>query len=82
MVTRRCLRDVPPIDFKHISILCLSKLCHGKQLSLSISCNFRDTLVVFADVFEEYYIFAIIIDPFQTSFLAPCILNTPCSIED
>ena len=30
------------------------------------------------DVFEEYYIFAIIMDLFQTSFLAPCILNTPC----
>ena len=26
-------------------------------LSLSISCTFKVTLVVFADVFEEYYIF-------------------------
>ena len=47
-------------------------------LSLSIACTFKVTLVVFADVFEEYYIFAIIMDPFQTSFLAPCIINTPC----
>ena len=32
----------------------------------------------FADGFEEFYIFAVIKDPFQASFLAPCILNTPC----
>ena len=36
-----------------------------------MSCTFKVNLVVFADVFEEYYIFAIIMDPFQTSFLAP-----------
>ena len=45
-------------------------------LSLSISCTFKVTLVVFADVFEEYYIFAIIMDPFQTSFLAPFLNMT------
>ena len=41
--------------------------------SLFISCTFKVTMVVFADVFEEFYIFAIIMDP----FLAPHILNTP-----
>ena len=32
----------------------------------------------FYQLFEELYIFAVIMDPFQTSFLAPYILNTPC----
>ena len=48
------------------------------NLALFISCTFKVILVVFVDVFEEFYIFAFIMDPFQTSFLAPCILNTPC----
>ena len=48
------------------------------DLSLSILCTFKVTLVVFADVFEEYYIVAIIMDPFHTSFLATYILDIPC----
>ena len=35
-------------------------------------------MVVFADIFEEFYIFAIIIDTFQMSFLAPYNLKTVC----
>ena len=34
-------------------------------------------MVVLSEVFEEFYIFVVIMDPFQTSFLAPYILNTP-----
>ena len=52
------------------------------KLSLFISYTFKVTFVVFADVFEELYIFSIIMDPFHTSFLAPYILNTPCETED
>ena len=62
------------IDLKNISPLCLSTLCHEKtsyldilNLSLFISCSIRVTMVVFADLFEEFYIFAVIMDPFQTS---------------
>ena len=51
------------------------------NLALFISCTLEVILVVFADVFEEYYIFAIVMDPFQTSCLAPCILNTPCKLR-
>ena len=39
-------------------------------------------MVVFADVLKEFFIFAVIMDPFRTSHLAPDILNTPCYIED
>ena len=49
------------------------------NLSLLISNTFIVTFVVFTDVFlEKKNIFAILMDLFQTSFLAPCILNTPC----
>ena len=33
---------------------------------------------VFSEVFEEFYIFAVIMDPFRTSLLAPCVLNIFC----
>ena len=36
----------------------------------------------FYQPFEELNIFAVIMDPFQTLFLAPYILNTPCLIEN
>ena len=36
----------------------------------------------FADFFEEFYIFDATKDPFQTSNLAPYILNFSCIIED
>ena len=32
----------------------------------------------FFDVLEENYIFAVIVDPYQTSFLAPYILRILC----
>ena len=35
----------------------------------------------FCRIFEEFYNFAVIIDSFQMSFVAPYILNTPCKIE-
>ena len=38
-------------------------------------------MVFFADVFEEFYIIAVIMDPIQTSVLAPDSLNTLCQIE-
>ena len=37
---------------------------------------------IFPDVLGEIYIFAVIMDPFQTSFLTSYILNTLCYIED
>ena len=40
------------------------------NLSLFITWTFKVIMVVFTDIFEEFYIFAVIIDPFQTSFLA------------
>ena len=49
------------------------------NLSLLILCTFKVTINdSFADVFEDFYIFAVMKDPFQTSFLVPYILNTPC----
>ena len=36
----------------------------------------------FYRIVDEFYNFAVIIDSFQMSFLAPYILNTPCKIEN
>ena len=41
------------------------------NLSIFLSCTFKVILVVFVDVFEEFFIFAVIMDPFRTSLLAP-----------
>ena len=60
----------------------LSGLLDIFNLSLFLSCTFKVTLVLFADVFEEFFIFAVIMDPFRTSLLAPYILNIVCSIGD
>ena len=40
-------------------------------------------MVVLSEVFEEFYVFGVIMEPFQTSFLALKILNTvtPCISE-
>ena len=46
------------------------------DLSPFISCTLIVTLVIFANVFEELYIFRGIMNPFQTSFLMPYIINT------
>ena len=44
--------------------------------SLFLSFTFKVTMFgVFPDVFDEFYIFAVIMGPFQTSFLEPYILN-------
>ena len=43
---------------------------------------FQSHLGSFADGFEEYYIFAGIMDPFQTSLLAPYVLKILCWIEN
>ena len=50
---------------------------HMKSFSIQIMF-LKVTMVVFADFFEESYIFAVIMDPFQMSILAPYILNTTC----
>ena len=52
------------------------------NLSQLLSSSFKVTLVVFADVFEEFLIFAVIMDLFRTSLLAPYILNSVCYIRD
>ena len=39
------------------------------NLSLFLSCASKVTLVVFADVFEELYIFVVKIDPFRSSLI-------------
>ena len=71
------------IDFKQITTLCLITLCPEKQVIWTYqiflySFHLLSKSVVFTDIFEEFYIFAVILDPFQTSFLAPYILNTLC----
>ena len=50
---------------------------HIKSFSIHIiyfQCHYGS----FYQLFEELYIFAVIMDPFQTSFLAPYVLRTPC----
>ena len=47
-----------------------------------IFLNSKVSLVVIADVFEEFLIFAVMMDLFRTSLLAPYILNSVCYIED
>ena len=56
----------------------LSGLLDIFNLSLFLSCTFKVTLVVFADVFEEFFILAVIMDLFRTLLLAPYILNIVC----
>ena len=46
-----------------------------------ILCIFKVILVVYLDVFDEYYIFAMIVDPYQTSFVASLFQNTPCKMK-
>ena len=50
-------------------------------LSLFLSCTFKVIMFFISDVLEESYIFAVLMDPFQTSYLAPYILNTPCVLN-
>ena len=71
------------IDVKHISPLLVycamkNKLSgHIKSFSFH-NMFFQSHYGRFADFFEAFYIFAVTIDPFQTLFLAPYVLNTPC----
>ena len=71
------------VDFKQITTLCLSTLCHENKLfghikSFSVHfMYFQCQYGSFYKLFEEFYTFAVIMNPFQTSYLAPYILNTP-----
>ena len=75
---------------KHIFPICLSTRSLEKDvtwnpghiLSFSIPIMYFQShyMVVFVGVYEEFYIFAVIMDPFRTSLLAPYlyILNSLC----
>ena len=62
--------------------LCQRTLCNGKQVIwtyLILLYSYHELsnslCMLFSDVLEKLYIFAVITEPFQTSFLAPYILN-------
>lgn len=57
------------IAFKYTSSLCISTLCHEKQVIwayYSFLCTYHvlSKSLVFVDIFEESYMFAVIMDPF------------------
>ena len=60
----------------------LSGLLDIFNLSFFLSWTFKVTLVVFADVFKFFLIFAVIMDLFRTSSLAPYILSIVHEIVD
>ena len=52
------------------------------NLSLFPSCSFKVTMVVFAEFFEEFYNFAVIIDSFQMSFQRLIFKTVPVKLKN
>ena len=56
-------------------------MCYAKQvmwtylISLFLSCTFKVTMFVLSDVLEEFYVFALIMDPVQTTFFSALYLK-------